>query len=625
MSAASIRIGCASGFWGDTETAAPQLVGKGRIDYLVFDYLSEVTMSILARARAKDPAAGWTKDFVSTALKPVIRQIAQQGIKVVSNAGGSNVDACRDAVLTLARESGVELRVAVVRGDDLSGRLDELRSRGVSDLDTGRPLPADVWSINAYLGAIPIAAALADGADIVLTGRCVDSAVVLGPMMHEFRWSATDYDRLACGSLAGHILECGAQATGGNFTDWKSISGWDDMGFPIAECYPDGSFVITKPEETGGLVTPATVAEQILYELGDPAAYVLPDVVCDFRDVALAQAGPDAVRVSGARGRAPTPTLKVSATYQDGYRSTALLIMAGFEAAEKAQRVGDAILSRTRRLFRERNWSDYERANVTILGTEQMYGAQARPEALLAREVVLRIDVHHKDRRALDLFSREIAPSGTGMAPGRCALVGGRPDITPLVRLFSCLVPKSEVPVTVETGEKIVPVAWPEWNRDETRERHAEPAMVEAAAAANAGTPRRSPDATVRVPLVELSWGRSGDKGDTSNIGLVARHPELLEIMQEQVTAEAVADYFRHYVKGPVRRYALPGFNALNFTLEHALDGGGIASMRTDPLGKAFAQILLSMPVSVPRELTKYLHKANHSQEALNDLSGHHL
>jgi hypothetical protein len=593
-----VRIGCASGFWGDTETAAPQLVRKGRIDYLVFDYLSEVTMSILARARAKDPSAGWTKDFASSALKPVIREIAEKKIKVVSNAGGVNLEACRQAILDLARDQGVSLRVAIVRGDDLTPRLDDLRAQGVSDIDTGRPLPDNVWSINAYLGALPIAAALDNGADIVITGRCVDSAVVLGPLIHEFGWGATDYDRLSAGSLVGHILECGAQATGGNFTDWKDITGWDDMGFPIAECHQDGHFTITKPENTGGLVTPATVGEQILYELGDPANYILPDVICDFRGVTLAQAGPDHVLVSGARGRPPTDTVKVSATHQDGYRSTALLIMAGFEAVEKARRVGEAILARTSRLFHERGWGDYRRTALTILGTEQMYGAAARPEALMAREVVLRIDVHHDDRRALELFSREIAPSGTGMAPGRCALVGGRPDVVPLVRLFSCLVKKNDVPVEVEFEGKVLPVSWPAGAPLEPA-----PSMTtKGALTINEGK---------TVPLVRLAFGRSGDKGDTSNIGIIARRPEYLPIIRGQVTEEAVTKQFSHFVKGTVTRYDLPGFDALNFTLTHALDGGGIASLRTDPLGKAFAQILLSMPICVPDVLANDLEKIN--------------
>ncbi|MBN8955115.1 MAG: DUF1446 domain-containing protein [Rhizobiales bacterium] len=598
MTEKSVRIGCASGFWGDTETATPQLVKGGKLDYLVFDYLSEVTMSILARARAKDPSAGWTKDFVTAALKPSLHEIAARKIKVISNAGGMNLDACRDAVLKLAAEEGLSLNVAIVRGDDLSDRIERLRAQDVRDLDLGIPLPERVWSLNAYLGATPIATALAAGADIVITARCVDSALVLGPLMHEFGWTSDDYDRLAAGSLAGHILECGAQATGGNFTDWQDVEGWEDMGFPIAECYADGRFIITKPENTGGLVTPATVGEQILYELGDPASYKLPDVTCDFRDVRLTQAGPNAVLVQGAKGRTPTSSLKVSATYQDGFRSTALLIMGGFDTAKKAEKVGTAILMRTRNLFRERNLGDYRRTNLTILGTEEMYGAQARPDASLNREAVLRIDVHHDDRRALDLFSREIAPSGTGMAPGRCALVGGRPDVVPLVRLFSFLVPKSDVDVAVEIDDTNIRV--PFARGTDNPPPAATPSAPKAANASNE-------ELSATIPLVRIAWGRSGDKGDTSNIGIIARRPDFLPLIRDQVNEKSVAEYFRHFAKGKVRRFDLPGFDALNFTLEHALDGGGIASMRTDPLGKCFAQILLSMPVRVPRKVAQEL------------------
>src|SRR3974390_1486840 len=242
-----VRIGCAAGFWGDTEAAAPQLVAHGEIDYLVFDYLAEVTMSILARARAKDPSGGWAKDFVDVVMREVLKDVVAKKIKVVANAGGVNPCACRDALAKLADEFGVKVRVAVVEGDDLLERAPAYTEMGLREMGGDAILPRKLWSMNAYLGATPIAAALARGADIVITGRCVDSAVVLGPLMHEFGWRPTDYDLLAAGSLAGHILECGTQATGGTFTDWEIVEGWEVMGFPIAECHADGSFVITKP------------------------------------------------------------------------------------------------------------------------------------------------------------------------------------------------------------------------------------------------------------------------------------------------------------------------------------------------------------------------------------------
>ena len=292
-------------------------------------------------------------------MKPLIAEIARQGIKVVTNAGGVNPLACKAALEQVAAEAGVSLRVAAVLGDDLSAAADTLRASGLREMDTGTALPARLASINAYLGATPIAAALAAGADVVITGRCVDSALVLGPLMHEFGWRSDDYDLLAAGSLAGHIIECGTQCTGGLFTDWEQVPGWDDMGFPIAECRADGSFVISKPAHTGGLISRATVAEQIVYEIGDPAHYMLPDVCCDFSRIAVREVGVDRVEVSGARGHAPSDSYKVSATHADGYRATATMMIGGLHAARKGQRVPDAILARTRRLVGERRCADY--------------------------------------------------------------------------------------------------------------------------------------------------------------------------------------------------------------------------------------------------------------------------
>ncbi|HYF41858.1 MAG TPA: acyclic terpene utilization AtuA family protein, partial [Ramlibacter sp.] len=417
MNTRAVRIGGASGFWGDSSVGAPQLVAHGEIDFLVFDYLAELTMSILAAARAKHPDAGYATDFVDVTLRTILKDVVAKGIRVVSNAGGVNPEACARAIAALAAEQGVSVKVATVVGDDVMPLLPQLRSEDVRELQSGAPLPARLLTANAYLGALPVKAALDAGAQIVVTGRCVDSAVTLGALMHAFDWSAQDYDLLAQGSLAGHIIECGCQATGGLHTDWQDVPDWAHIGYPVVECQADGSFVVTKPPGTGGLVNPAVVAEQMLYEIGDASRYLLPDVVCDFTGVKLTPAGEQRVRVEGAKGLPPPPSYKVSATYPDGFRCTAQLTLVGQDAVAKARRTGEAILERTRELFARQGLPDYTRTRIEVLGSEEgNFGPHARASA--SREVVLQLAVMHRDKAALELFAREIAPAGTSWSPG---------------------------------------------------------------------------------------------------------------------------------------------------------------------------------------------------------------
>jgi hypothetical protein len=592
-----IRIGGASGFWGDSSVAVPQLVRRGNVDYISFEYLAELTMSILTAARAKDPAAGWARDFVDVALEGMLPEIVERNIRLLSNAGGINPRACAAALAKAASDAGVSLRIAVVEGDDVRDRI-----------PPGTELPRPPLSANAYLGAFPIAAALARGAQVVITGRCVDSALPLGAMIHEFDWSPRDWDELAAGSLAGHLLECGAQATGGLFTDWERVERWDDIGYPIAECERDGSFTITKAPGTGGLVEPATVAEQLLYEIGDPSAYVLPDVVCDFSHVTMLAGGDDRVRVAGARGRPATDTYKVSTTYLDGFRCVGTLVIVGIDAARKAERTAQAILARTRRIFAERGLADYTATNIEMIGAEHSYGPHARTTG--SREVMMRLSVDHTNRRALEIFAREIAPAGTSWSPGTTGAGGGRPKPVPLVKFASFLLPKDAVTVEVDIdGERtVVPIA-SGTRQDATAAQDLAGAQAATAVHNGAREPlpsdaARTNGASVHVPLVQLAYARSGDKGDTANIGVIARRPEFIAPLREQLTAQRVAEYFAHLARGDVRRYELPGITAFNFTLEGALGGGGMASMRIDPLGKGLAQMLLDLPIEIDAELS---------------------
>ena len=572
-----VIVSGASGAWGDSSLSTPQLLGDGRSDYIVYEGLAEITMAILSRAMANDPDLGYARDIVET-IAANLEGYRETGMKVITNAGGVNPHAAAD----LIKVTDPSLKVAVVSGDDLTGHK-VLGRAGLS----GPPLSA-----NVYLGARPIAAALAEGAEVVVTGRVVDSALVLGPLIHEFGWEPDDLDLLSAGSLAGHLIECGPQATGGLLTDWEDTAGWVHPGYPIAEVAPDGSFVITTPQDSSGLVDVRTVAEQLLYEIGDPSAYLLPDVTCDWTEVTVEQAGPNRVSVSGARGFPPPETLKACAQIPDGWRAQSLLFIGGRDAVAKARRVGNDLIERGRDMLARAGLGDFTAVHVEVLGAEDTYGPHAR--STQSREVVLKIGVHHQSRDAVTAFLREIPSIGLGGPPGVTGGGMGLPRPTPLVRLECFPVGRDEVDVRVEMDAMPVPY-----------EETSGAPIVKPEPRALDIDEYEGPRAT--VPLVAIAHGRSGDKGSDVNIGVRARHPDFYPVLLGALDVERVASHLEHLGAESVARYELPGIQAVNFLFVGGLGAGGTASLRFDPQGKAVAQQLLDLEVAIPADL------ANHS------------
>ncbi|KEZ40898.1 Uncharacterized protein SAPIO_CDS7897 [Scedosporium apiospermum] len=571
-----VRIGCYSAFWGDTPGASRQLVEAedARLNYLVADYLAEVTMGLLARAShaparpgSGKKAAGYIREFVTFVLKPLLPQILEKKIKVVTNAGGLDPVGLKELIEELAAEKGVtdQVKVAAVYGDNIISQKNELLQAGA--FSAFNPLNVDgadeamfesqdsILSLNAYTGAQPITKALEAGANIIVTGRCVDSALVLGPLAYEYSWNyarlddQATLDRLASASLAGHLVECGAQATGGNFTDWElsagsAYGGWANMGYPIVTFEEDGTFTVSKPRETGGLVTRHTVGEQMLYEVLDPENYILPDVVVDLSRVVLDQVDKDKVRVTGVRGKPPTEWLKCTAVRQMGFRTTADMLVFGANAEQKGKVLGNAILQRARNVTemelrnvgKSEDFKGFE-SKVIIVGAEHSLSpSAARPPS---REVVVRIAAKHVRRHVLDVLGREVASFGTSSAPGIAMFSSGRPKVSPNFLASSVLIRRDfvtpkfciggrtstiPVPLVTEGCKPIVPSASAIKSKSSSSAIH-----------------QPSPAQNTRCNLLDVAVGRSGDKGDTSNVAFIARNPVFYPYLLDQVTPEVVA------------------------------------------------------------------------------------
>ncbi len=449
-----VRVANGQGFWGDSLTGPVRLVEEGPLDYLTLDYLAEVTMSIMQKMRQRDPESGYATDFPEL-LRRILPSCKKKGIKIVANAGGINPKGCRDAIRKVVKELGLkDIKIGIVEGDDILDRLPQLMEGGeaFANLDNGAAISTvldRITSANVYIGAKPIADALAQGADIVITGRATDPSLVVGPLLHEFSWSLDDFNKLAAGTVMGHILECGPQCTGGNYTHWREVKDFARIGWPIAEASADGSFVVTKHDGTGGLVNVETVTSQLLYEMGDPRRYLGPDCIADFTTINLAQDGKDRVKVSGIKGAAPTPTYKVSMSYQNGYKVSGALVVTGPDAVEKAKICAEIVFSRMAMYGLRVPEAD---RFVEILGTNICYqGIVPAPEQ--PAEVLMRIGAKGKDKKLLGFLGRELAPLVTGGPPGITGFAAGRPTPTDIVGYWPALIDKKKISTNVIVEE----------------------------------------------------------------------------------------------------------------------------------------------------------------------------
>jgi hypothetical protein len=454
MTKKMVRIANGQGFWGDSLLGPIRLVEEGPLDYLTLDYLAEVTMSIMQKLKSRDPNAGYATDFVEM-LRRILPRCKEKGIKVVANAGGVNPRGCLEAIRKVVGELKLKgVRIGIVEGDDILARLPELMKSGETfkNLDSGAPVEgvlSRLTSANVYIGAKPIAEALAQGADVVITGRATDPSIVLGPLLHEFGWSLDDYDRLAAGTIMGHILECGPQCTGGNYTHWRDVKDFARIGYPVSEALPDGSFTITKHMGTGGLVNVETVTSQLLYEMGDPKRYLGPDCIADFTTINLEQDGTNRVKVSGIKGQAPTPTYKVSMSYANGYKIGGMLVVTGPDAVEKANLCADIIFKRMEMYGLKIPEKD---RFVELVGTNVTYkGIVPAPQQ--PSEIILRIGAKGQDKKLLEFLGRELAPLVTGGPPGVTGFAAGRPSASEIVGYWPALIDKKKVSTTVTVEE----------------------------------------------------------------------------------------------------------------------------------------------------------------------------
>lgn len=592
-----LRIGNASGYWGDDPTALARQLEKGHLDYITMDFLAEVTMSILKKQQAKDPNRGYAYDLIPM-LETALPLLVKNKTRLITNAGGINPQACAKAIKQIADRHNLTVKIAVVYGDDILHDIDALLKQGANfdNMDTHQPfsLVKDrIEAANVYFGAAPVVYALKKWQpDIIITGRVTDTGITLAPMIYEFGWSLTDWDKLASGIVAGHLMECGCQVSGGNFTDWQLVPSFENMGYPLAEVSFDGSFTITKHPDTGGMISVDTVREQLFYEMGNPKAYITPDVVADFSTIQLSDNGKDRVRVSGVKGYEPTESYKISMAFADGFKTNGAIVISGPFARKKAEKFADIFWAKWKGHLTEKH--------TEYFGWNALHGSLGHAED--GNEILLRLGARSDNPNTLQEFAKLI-PSLILSGPCGVTALGGvaKPQniisywpalidkklVLPKIALFDEKSKDEEIIRDFVTGKFVAPKG-----QIECADLATEPLSIVVDREKNAPH-----------TLSQICIARSGDKGDMANIGLCARSPLAYEFIKSYVTAQKVKNWFQEVCMGVVTRYALDSLMGLNFLLEQSLGGGGSCTLRIDAQGKTFSQALLRQRLCIPEEV----------------------
>ena len=593
-----IRIGNAGGYWGDDLSALKRQLSGGPLDYITMDFLAEITMSILQRQQQKNPELGYAGDFLDQ-IRECLPLIVKKKVTVISSAGGINPVGLGKKIIEIAREQGIKIKVGVVHGDDIMDDIDSLLAKGekFTNMDSGEKflkVRDKVTSANVYLGAEPVVKALQEGCQIIVTGRVTDTGITLAPMIFEFGWKSDDWNKIAAGIVAGHIIECGTQSSGGNITDWTDVKTYDNIGYPIVEIEKSGEFTVTKHKNTGGLVSEKTVKEQLVYEMGDPSNYITTDGVARFDSIELKDQGKNRVRITGIKGEPLTELFKISMSYNDGWKASGGILISGPDTYQKARVAAAA--------FWKRLGLKFEQTRTDMIGSGSIWPKSL--ESPETNEIILQFGVRDPNKSKITEFGKLLS-SLILSGPSGMAVISGRPRPSQVVAYWPALMKRDNATcqvLTLDTAGKRN--SFSILFTSETKSSKSPARLAKKAKGKKAAGKLKT------GILQDLCYARSGDKGDTCNVGVLARSPRIYDWLTGYLTAAKVKAFFKGITLGKVVRFELDNLEGLNFLLGESLGGGGTRSLMVDPQGKTLAQALLQMPIKAPSSLWNKTKKA---------------